>query len=251
MKSPAATPQLYGLVGHPLGHSFSAAYFADKFAAEGINARYVNFDMEDIGGIRALFEAYPELRGLNVTIPHKQAVIPLLDSLHDDAARIGAVNVVKPDRTGGTLRLTGFNTDHAGFARSLSAVNKAHRAALVLGTGGASKAVVFALRNMGVAVTLVSRTAAAGRIGYDTLTAEVMAAHTLIVNTTPLGMYPKTDACPAIPYALLTERHLLYDLVYNPEETLFMRRGRDHGAQVMNGLAMLHGQAEAAWEIWD
>ncbi|MBP3228683.1 MAG: shikimate dehydrogenase [Bacteroidaceae bacterium] len=244
-------PAIYGLVGHPLGHSFSAAYFADKFRRTGSDAVYLNFDLDDIAQFPALFELHPSICGLNVTIPYKQAVIPYLASLSADAAAIGAVNVIKPVHTERGLRLLGHNSDHIGFSRSLRPLLKPwHKAALVLGTGGASLAVHHALHHLGVATLAVSRTPGQGRTTYDTLTPEIIAAHTLVVNTTPLGMFPKVDACPDIPYAQLTPRHLLYDLVYNPEETLFMRRGREHGATVKNGLEMLHGQAEAAWEIW-
>lgn len=241
---------LYGLVGHPLGHSFSASYFSEKFAREGINAVYRNFDIEDPAEVRDLFYRFPNLRGLNVTIPHKQTIIPYLDGLQVDAHSVGAVNVIKPERSGDRLLLHGFNSDYIGFRRTLNSRNLAHKAALILGTGGASCAIRYALSVMRIKTLFVSRTSGEGRITYADIDREIMAKHTLIVNTTPLGMFPKVDDCPAIPYELLTPDHLLYDLVYNPEETLFMKRGKQFGATVMNGLEMLHKQADAAWNIW-
>lgn len=242
--------RIYGLVGHPLGHSFSASYFNKKFEREGISARYFNFDLPDASEVRQLFTEHPNLCGLNVTIPHKKNVIPCLDRLNPDAAEIGAVNVIKPERTGGKLYLTGYNTDYLGFRDALPANGATHRAALILGTGGASKAVEYALKSLGIKTTFVSRKPGKGILTYETLDAAVMAKHTLIVNTTPLGMYPNTDACPDIPYHLLTTSHFLYDLVYNPAETLFMKRGEAYGASTLNGLKMLEGQAIAAWQIW-
>ena len=261
---------LYGLVGFPLGHSFSRAFFAEKFAAEGIDAEYRNFELPDISALPQLIAGHPNLRGLNVTIPHKQAVIPLLDDMSDEARIIGAVNVVRIDRyvPGHTqtsdcpssaarlsdCRLTGFNSDVIGFRDSLRPLLQPHHAkALVLGTGGASKAVCRALDTLGITWRYVSRsrTTLSSTLTYAELTPAVIADNTLIINCTPLGMSPKTDACPDIPYDAITPRHLLYDLVYNPEETLFLRRGRERGATIKNGLEMLHLQAIASWHFWN
>lgn len=240
----------FGLVGHPLGHSFSAAYFKEKFNREGINACYLNFDLEDASQVPALFDQHPNLRGLNVTIPYKRAIIPYLHSLNPDAEAIGAVNVIKPEFSNGEQRLIGYNSDHIGFRDSLTPYYGQHKSALILGTGGASQAVCHALKNCGIKFLFVSRTPGKAKVSYQNLNRRIMDMYTMIINTTPLGMYPKTDECPDIPYDLLTPRHLLYDLTYNPEETLFLRRGREHGASTMNGLKMLHLQAEAAWKIW-
>lgn len=243
----------YGLIGYPLGHSFSARFFAEKFAKEGIGARYDNYEMASVEGLRQLIASDHDLCGLNVTIPHKQAVIPLLDDLTPEARAIGAVNVIRILRNkGGTLRLIGCNSDVIGFTDSLRPLLLPHHTrALVLGTGGASKAIVAGLRSLGIEPTYVSRRSIEGGLTYADLTLEVMAAHTIIVNCSPVGMHPHTDEAPAIPYEQLTPRHLLYDLVYNPLETRFMQLGRQHGAVVKNGLEMLHLQAVAAWEMWN
>ncbi len=242
----------YGLIGWPLGHSFSASFFADKFQREHIDAQYLNFAMPTVDGVATLLNSHEELCGFNVTIPHKQAILSLLDDVTPEARAIGAVNVVRVRRfDDGRHYLKGYNTDVVGFVRSLLPLLRPHhRAALILGTGGASRAVVHGLQQMGIATTYVSRTAAEGRLTYGDLNADVMQQHTVIVNCSPVGMYPHVNECPDIPYDLLTEQHLLYDLVYNPEETLFLRRGAEHGATVKNGLEMLHLQALAAWDIW-
>lgn len=243
----------YGLIGYPLGHSFSAGYFAEKFKRENIAATYANYEMPTVDELLPLLRTEPELRGFNVTIPHKQAVMALLDDISPIARDIGAVNVVRVDRyADGTFRLHGYNTDVIGFCNSISPLLRAghHRHALVLGTGGASKAVVYGLRQLGLTTTCVSRTPAPGRLTYADLTPEVMQAHEVIVNCTPAGMYPHTDGCPPLPYHLINSGHLLYDLVYNPLTTKFMRLGAERGATVKNGLEMLHLQAEAAWHFW-
>ena len=240
----------YGLIGHPLGHSFSAAFFNEKFAREGRDANYDNYDLETADELTELVKKLgDELVGLNVTIPHKQAVIPLLDSLSEEAKAIGAVNVIK--RVGETLE--GYNTDVIGFRESLKPLLKPwHTTAFVLGTGGASKAVCHALKQLGIACTLVSRTPREGVVSYEVLENELRKnPEVLIVNCTPLGMSPKVDACPPLPYEALNDRTLLYDLVYNPEETLFLHNGKARGASTKNGLEMLRKQAEAAWEIWN
>ena len=244
--------EAYGLVGHPLGHSFSAGYFAEKFAREGIDATYTNFDFPDIAQLTALISEQPNLRGVNVTIPHKQAVIPLLDALSEEAREIGAVNVVRITRDAdGTVCTKGFNSDVIGFTESLRPLLQPHhRRALVLGCGGASRAIVYGLRKLGISPTYVSRTKAEGRLTYEELTPEVLAAHHVIVNCSPVGMFPHVDEAPNLPYHLLTPLHLCYDLVYNPLETTFMKKASAQGAIVKNGLEMLHLQAEAGWKFW-
>ena len=242
----------YGLLGYPLGHSFSRNYFNQKFEAERIDAEYLNFEIPEIKEIKNVIKENPELNGLNVTIPYKEQVIPYLDDLDEDAHLIGAVNVIKFSKgLFGKVKLKGYNSDIIGFKQSIEPLLKEHhRKALILGTGGASKAVFQGLKQLGVASTFVSRKAKEYCITYEEITPKVMEQYTVIVNTTPLGMYPNVNACPDIPYDLLTSDHLLYDLLYNPDETLFMRKGKEKGAVVKNGLEMLLLQAFAAWEIW-
>lgn len=242
----------YGLIGYPLGHSFSATYFTEKFNRENIDARYDNYEMQAIDDLLPLLHKEPELRGLNVTIPHKQAVMPLLDDISDTARAIGAVNVIRIRRNGNSIHLKGYNSDVIGFCQSIHPLlhPELHRHALVLGTGGASKAIVYGLQQMGLSAICVSRTPADGRLTYADINAEIMETHKVIVNCTPAGMYPQTETCPSIPYNLLTSSHLLYDLVYNPLETKFMHLGAKQGATVKNGLEMLHLQAEAGWNFW-
>lgn len=237
----------FGLIGHPLGHSFSARYFAEKFAAEGIDARYDNYDLAGIEEVETL----RRLSGFNVTIPYKQAVIPYLDGMSDEARAIGAVNTIRVDNG----RFYGYNTDVIGFRESLrdwlAEDNASIRSALVLGTGGASKAVCYALTQLGIAWQLVSRTPKEGCLTYKDLRKETaLASIDLVVNCTPLGTFPNVDTSPDLPYESFNPAIRLYDLVYNPEETLFLRRGREQGCPVKNGLEMLHRQAEAAWKIW-
>lgn len=242
---------IYGLIGYPLTHSFSQQYFNRKFDAESIAARYVNFEIPEIADFPDVIKDNPNLRGLNVTIPYKEQVIPYLDELDPDTAEIGAVNVIKFIRKGNKLRLKGHNSDVIGFTDSLSPLlTPEMKHALVLGTGGASKAVMQALKKLGISATLVSRTPSEGRYTYSDLTPEIMAENLLIINTTPLGMYPHMDECPDIPYDQLTPAHLCYDLLYNPDVTLFMRKAAEHGAATKNGLEMLLLQAFAAWNIW-
>ena len=247
----------YGLIGYPLSHSFSQRYFTEKFAKEGLDGySYRNFPITDIGLLHQLLEQQPDLCGFNVTIPYKEQIVPLMDEMDAVAEKTGAVNTVKIMRNGKDIRLKGFNTDVYGFSRSLeewlTALNiEFPRQALVLGTGGASKAVVCALSDFGITSHLISRNENDAIFKtYDQLNADIISAHPLIVNTTPLGMFPNIGECPAIPYQFLTEKHFLYDLVYNPEETLFMRKGLEEGAFVKNGERMLHLQADKAWEIW-
>lgn len=246
--------QLYGLVGHPLGHSFSQKFFREKFAAEGIDADYLNFDIEDVGRLRELIAANPELRGLNVTIPYKQAVMPLLDDIDAAARAIGAVNVVRVEREGNGFTLHGYNSDFEGFGDALDSfhLNPGTDKALILGTGGASLAVCQALRMRSVEFDSVSRSADKATFTYDQLarTPEIVTEHRIIVNCTPLGTYPNNDTSPEIPYQALTPAHIALDLVYNPAVTLFMRRCADRGCAVKSGLNMLIAQAQASWRLW-
>ena len=245
--------QKYGLIGYPLKHSFSIGYFNEKFKAENIDAEYVNFEIPTINDFMQVIEENPNLCGLNVTIPYKEQVIPFLDELNKDTAKIGAVNVIKIVRLPkGKVKLVGYNSDIIGFTQSIEPLLQSHhKKALILGTGGASKAVYHGLNNLGIESTFVSRTKKNNKfLTYEELTPEVMASHTVIVNTTPVGMFPKVDFCPNIPYEQLTPDHLLYDLLYNPNETLFMKKGQAQGAITKNGLEMLLLQAFAAWEIW-
>lgn len=246
--------QKYGLIGYPLKHSFSIGYFNEKFEAENIDAEYVNFEIPDIRDFMEVVEENPNLCGLNVTIPYKEQVIPYLDELDKDAAKIGAVNVIKIIRQPkGKVKLVGYNSDIIGFTRSIEPLLKTHHEkALILGTGGAAKAVYHGLENLGLKATYVSRTKKSDDVlTYRELTPEIMQEYTVIVNCTPVGMYPKVDFCPDIPYNLLTPNHLLYDLLYNPNETLFMKKGMEQGATVKNGLEMLLLQAFVSWEIWN
>lgn len=238
----------YGIIGYPLGHSFSRAFFTEKFQREHIDAEYVNFEIPSADMLPGIVQTNPNLCGLNVTLPHKEAVIPMLDELSDEAKEIGAVNVIRV-RDG---RLKGFNSDIIGFMDSIRPLLKPwHQHALVLGTGGASRAIRVGLQRLGIEWTYVSRTPAPDRLIYADLTPELMEHYQVIVNCSPVGMFPHVDACPDIPYQLLTGRHLLYDLVYNPQETLFLKRGAERGAAVKNGLEMLHLQALASWRFWN
>ena len=244
--------RLYGLIGFPLGHSFSKAYFTDKFAQQGItDAEYRLFPLEHINALPALLAGHPFLHGLNVTIPYKQAVIPYLHKLHHSAQQVGAVNVIKLG-TGGTL--TGYNSDYYGFLHALQEhpfYPFLNREALLLGSGGGSKAAAAALHSLGFMVTVVSRNPSRDEISYHQVNEAFLARHSLVVNATPLGMYPVTDAAPAIPYQALGPQQLLSDLVYNPAETEFLKRGSAQGSQTLNGLRMLILQAERSWEIWN
>jgi shikimate dehydrogenase len=233
----------FGIIGYPLQHSFSAKYFTEKFEREKIDAEYSLYpvEVESLGlRVEGILDS---LDGLNVTMPFKQAVIPYLDRLDATAEAVGAVNVI--------CKRVGYNTDCLGFMDSLRPMLRPEdKKALVLGTGGAAKAVVYGLRQLGITPTLVSRTPKEGQLSYEQLDKDIMDTHTVIVNCTPLGMYPNVDTCPPIPYPLVSARHLLFDCVYNPEETLFLQRGKAQGATVRNGIEMLYGQAKAAWGIW-
>lgn len=238
----------FGLVGYPLTHSFSQRYFTEKFEREGIaDCVYSNFSLEFIGDLAAVL-ADAELCGLNVTIPYKQQVMSFLDSLSPVVEAIGACNCIRIE--GG--RRFGHNTDVVGFEQSLvKKLSGHHRRALVFGTGGAAKAVEWVLRRLGIDFLSVSRAAGPGAIGYADVDAALLDTHELIVNTTPLGMYPNVSVCPPLPYEALTPRHYLFDLVYNPARTLFLEKGEARGAVVENGYEMLVLQAEESWRIWN
>ncbi|HWR98970.1 MAG TPA: shikimate dehydrogenase [Prolixibacteraceae bacterium] len=243
----------YGLVGYPLSHSFSKRFFTELFSKNAIEAEYLNFEIPDLTALPSVIREHPELVGFNVTIPHKGAVIPYLDHCDEKAAAIQAVNTVKISRTDGKIELTGYNTDLIGFRDSLLPLLKPHhKKALVLGTGGASKAVIAVLKELSIQTQLVSREENSGTtISYAQLNSDIMEEYTIIVNTTPLGTYPKIDGFPEIPYNYLTNKHLLFDLVYNPAVTQFLQKGAEKGATIKNGLEMLELQAMAAWKIWE
>ena len=245
--------QKYGLVGYPLSHSFSKRFFSYFFEKNKTDAAYLNFELIDLSLLLSTIEEHPDLVGFNVTIPYKEAILPYLDHIDPQAAEIQAVNTVKINRYGDKIDLTGYNTDLIGFRDSiLPLLKQHHKKALVLGTGGASKAVVQVLTNLSIPVQRVSREKKEGvSIGYNQLSSDQMAEYPIIVNTTPLGTYPKTDGFPEIPYECLSDKHLLYDLVYNPPVTKFLQQGADRGASIKNGLEMLELQAMAAWRIWN
>ena len=244
----------YGLIGYPLGHSFSRKFFTEKFAKEGIDAQYLNFEIPSIEEFPNIIRNSPTLKGLNVTIPYKQQVMQYLDDISEEAKAIGAVNVVKCQLStvNCQLHLTGYNSDVIGFVESIKPLLKPHhKKALILGTGGASKAIRYGLeKKLGMETLFVSRSAREGMITYEEVTAEVLKEYEVIVNCSPVGMYPHVDECPALPYEAMNENNLLYDLVYNPLETLFMKKGAAQGATVKNGLEMLHLQAIASWDFW-
>lgn len=243
----------YGLIGHPLGHSFSQKYFTQKFADEKMAARYLNFPIPSISEFEGLLAHHSYIAGLNVTIPYKQQVIPFLDELDEEAAHIGAVNVIKIDWKNKKRTLKGYNSDVIGFTQSLQPLLKPwHTKALILGTGGASKAVARGLQKCGISYLFVSRTPKnVKQISYNALTPDILSEYKIIVNTSPLGTFPNVDQCPDINYEALTNQHLVYDLVYNPEQTLFIKKASKNGAVVKNGMEMLHLQAEEAWRIWN
>lgn len=241
----------YGLIGYPLGHSFSMNYFNEKFENEGIDAEYINFEIPYIEDLTEILDTTPELKGLNVTIPYKEKVISYLDFISPEATDIGAVNVIKVEHKGNDVKLKGFNSDVIGFTRSIEPfLEPCHKKALILGTGGASKAINYGLKSLGLETIHVSRFERPGTIQYDKITPEVIKEYNVIVNCTPVGMYPHTDECPELPYEAMDSHTLLYDLIYNPEETLFMKKGKQHGATVKNGLEMLLLQAFASWDFW-
>jgi shikimate dehydrogenase len=240
----------YGLIGYPLTHSFSKKYFTEKFEREGIkDCRYELFEIKEASELPELIKNNPDLAGLNVTIPHKEAVIRYLNELDEPVKKIKAVNVIKIENG----KLTGYNSDFHGFRASLkNFLPEGFKGdALVLGSGGGAKAVKAALESLKIHFTTVSRNRTAHAFAYEDLNQKYVDTHPLIINTTPVGMYPNVEDCPPIPYEFISTNHFLFDLVYNPEETLFMKKGAERGARTKNGMEMLHLQAEKAWEIWN
>ena len=241
----------FGLIGLPLTHSFSKKFFTDKFESEQIDARYDLFELKHIADFSLLIEEH-DLSGLNVTIPYKEKVMEFMDELDETASEIGAVNVIKFINNKNSLILRGYNSDAIGFENSLKPFLKPHhQKALIFGTGGASKAIDYVLRKNGIQTTFVSRTAKPDMLTYRKLTEDVLTQNTVIINASPVGTFPHSNECPDIPYQFLTDKHLLFDVVYNPAETLFLKKGREQGATGLNGEQMLVGQAVAAWEIWN
>ncbi len=243
--------KIYGLVGRNISYSFSAGYFNKKFGEKEKlkNCIYSNFDIKEINELPEIIENTPKLKGLNVTIPYKEEVIPLLDSISPNAKIIGAVNTIKISKDG---KLKGYNTDHHGFKKALQPLLKPHHdKALILGTGGASKAVAYALRKMKIGYDFVSRTGNDVIFSYEDLNEEVFDEYTIIINTTPLGTFPGIESCPPLDYTLFTDRHIAFDLVYNPVVTKFLRMAKENGATTENGYSMLVYQAEKAWKIWN
>lgn len=238
----------FGLIGKNISYSFSRKYFQEKFKKEQLAYSYINFDLENITQFPNILKENSKLIGMNVTIPYKESILVYLDALSPEAKDIGAVNTIKITSSG---KLIGYNTDYYGFQKSLKPVlTKQHKSALILGTGGASKAIEYALKDWNIQTLFVSRTAKENVLSYGQLTKEIIQSHSLIINTTPLGTYPNVGSFPAIPYSFITSNHLLYDLTYNPSNTMFMKKGSINGAQTINGYDMLVQQAEKAWEIW-
>lgn len=246
--------KVYGLIGFPLGHSWSAHYFNRKFEHSGITAfSYKLFPRRDLSGLREWIASEEALSGLNVTLPYKIQIIPYLDHLSEEAQAVRAVNCIHIWRDKGVITLTGHNTDVFGFRESLLPLLQPHHSkALILGNGGASRAVAFVFRQLGIEYRLVSRTPeSATQLSYEDLTEEILKEHSIIVNATPVGMYPAVHESPDIPYHHLDQRHLIYDLVYNPEITLFLEKAGKRGAHIVNGIRMLELQAEQSWKIWN
>jgi shikimate dehydrogenase len=241
--------KIYGLLGKKLSHSFSKNYFTDKFIAEKIeNCFYQNFEIKKVEEFIQIIASIKNIYGLNVTIPYKESILPFLDELSDNARQIGAVNTIKFEN-GKTI---GHNTDVIGFEKSLlPLLKKHHHQALILGTGGAAKAVEFVLKKLKISYQYVSRNKTKNTFSYEDLTKEILDKHTVIINTTPLGMHPDVDTYPNIPFEFLNESHLVYDLIYNPAETRLMALAKERGATVKNGLEMLQIQAEESWKIWN
>jgi len=238
----------YGLIGKNIGYSFSMAFFSTKFEQEKRKDTYHNFDIESVTQLTQILESEKEIKGLNVTIPYKEDVIPMMDRLDKEAKKIGAVNTIKILKDG---RLAGYNTDHYGFAQALAGfLPLTEKTALILGSGGSSKAIRYVLEAMDFDYKIVSRTPSDDSLLYEDLTQEIMERHCLIVNCTPVGTFPNVQDCPDIPYQYITRKHMLFDLIYNPRETEFLKRGFAKGAKVSNGLKMLEYQAKKAWSIW-
>lgn len=242
----------YGLIGKSLTHSFSPTYFREKFKNERFtDCEYRNIELNFIGDIRKQIIQNPEISGLNVTIPYKESILPFLDEMDDTAHHVGSVNTIKIVSRN-PLRLKGYNTDIVGFKDSLVPLRESHhQKALILGTGGASKAVQYVLRQLEIAYHLISRGPGKDLIRYSELTQEIIDQHQIIINTTPLGMYPNVDSAPEIPYHFICEKHLCYDLIYNPTKSVFLKKSEQQGATIKNGLEMLALQAEASWRIWN
>jgi shikimate dehydrogenase len=240
---------LYGLIGYPLTHSFSKNYFTEKFKKEGLeNCRYENFPLADINDLPKVINENLDLQGINVTIPHKESVLRFLQETNDLVKQTRACNCIRITNK----KLAGYNTDVIGFEKVLlSKLAHSHKNALILGTGGAAKAVEFVFMKLGISYRYVSRYPSVKNLSYEQLTPHVMEQNTLIVNTTPLGMYPKVTEAPPLPYHLLTSKHFLFDLIYNPAKTLFLKKGEEHGASIENGYDMLVYQAEESWKIWN
>lgn len=243
----------FGLIGYPLGHSFSKKYFTEKFQSERVqDCSYELYPIENVRLLPGLIRDEPELKGLNVTIPYKTSVMDLLDDISSEAADIGAVNTIKIRRKEGNTTLSGFNSDVTGFRDSLMPyLRKDIETAIVFGTGGSSRAVCYVLKNLGINFILVSRSPGKGSLTYSDLDPALLSGTMLIINTTPLGMFPKIEGIPEIDYNLLGPKHILYDLVYNPERTSFLKMGEKRGCVTISGLRMLHLQAERSWEIWN
>lgn len=242
----------FGLIGYPLGHSFSRKYFTGKFLNEQIDdCSYDNYPLESLDGFYNLLRTIPDLAGLNVTIPYKSEIIRFLDAIEPEAEEIGAVNVLKIKRIKGKIEIAGFNSDVTGIRESIDPWLAEINQAMVLGTGGSSKAVCYVLGKYGFPFSRISRTGKEGALGYQDITAELMEKTELIVNTTPLGMFPDTESWPDIDYDLLDKKHILFDLVYNPEITSFLKMGQERGCRIISGIRMLHSQAERSWEIWN
>ena len=244
------TKNCFGLLGKNIGYSFSVGYFAKKFKSLNLeDYEYVNFDIPSIEDFPNIIKDNPNLKGMNVTIPYKEAVMPYLDKISKKAQRIGAVNTIKFTKSG---KLKGYNSDFYGFKKSLKPLLEPHhKKALILGTGGASKGVAFALEELGLTYTFVSREATDESIGYNLVNATTFDNHQIVVNCTPLGTSPNVDAFPPIPYEYFTSKHIAHDLIYNPEETIFLKKAKKHGAKIKNGLEMLRYQAEKSWRIWN
>ena len=245
-----ALPKRFGLLGRNISYSFSKGYFTDKFANENFEGcTYENFDIEDISTFPEIIKNTLNLKGLNVTIPYKETVLPFLDKLSKKAALIGAVNTIKITKKG---KLKGYNTDYYGFKKSLQPLLKEHhKKALILGTGGASKAVAFALQELQISYAFVSRETKENAINYDLINATTFDNYQIIINSTPVGTSPNVDLFPIIPYEYFTKKHIAFDLIYNPAETQFLKKAKENGAQIKNGLDMLIYQAEKAWKIWN
>lgn len=244
--------EIYGIIGNKLDHSFSPNYFRNKFKQLGIEADYLKFELNEITELPLLISDAKNLSGLNVTVPFKEKVIPFVDDLSSDARSVGAVNTIRILRTTGEIKIRGYNTDVIGFRKTIEPliIKRKNLQALVLGSGGSSKAVTYVLMQLGIPYQLVSRKPGNDKLSYASLNQEIVSEFKLIINTTPLGMFPDLHSFPDIPYHFLTRKHILYDLVYNPEVSQFLLKGQKQNTIIENGLKMLHAQADASWKIW-